>query len=387
MSTKTLVRAGAGLSTDADPVTAVRAAAAEALTSLAGAFCDLAFLFVSPHHAAAMPVVLGAAQDALKPGALLGCSGLWIVGGAREVEDEPAVSVWAAHLPDTEVTSFALTHDRTPDGDAFLGWPDEIPADATALVLVDPYTFPAGSWLERLNAHHPGLLVIGGVASAAAAPGETRLIRDNEVLWNGCAGVLVSGRTKVRALVSQGCKPVGDPYAVTGADQNVLLSLGGQPPLERLKETFAAVDPEDREAMQVGLHVGRVVDEYKTEFRRGDFLVRNVLGADETSGAIAVGDRMQVGETVQFHVRDAESADADLRAMVSSVEQPVGAILFTCNGRGTRFFGAPDHDASIVAGALGPALAGFFCAGELGPVGGRNFVHGFTASLALFYSS
>jgi small ligand-binding sensory domain FIST len=381
------MRTGAGLSTEPDPVTAIREAVSDALAPLDGASCDLAFLFVSPHHAAAMPIVLGVAHDGLSPGALIGCSGIWIVGGAREVEDRPAVSVWAAHLPDTEITPFALTYDRTPDGDAFLGWPDEIPGDATVIALADPYTFPAGSWLERLNETHPGLQVIGGVASGGAAPGETRLVCGNEVLWNGCAGVIVSGRTKVRALVSQGCKPIGSPYAVTAAEENVLFSLGGQPPLDRLKETFASAAPADRQAMQVGLHVGRVVDEYKTEFRRGDFLIRNVLGADEASGAIAVGDRVLVGETVQFHVRDADSADADLRAMVGAVERPAGAILFTCNGRGTRLFGVPDHDAAIVAGALGAHLAGFFCAGELGPVGGKNFVHGFTASLALFYES
>lgn len=381
------MRTGAGLSTDPDPVAAVRAAIAGATAPLGGASCDLAFLFVSPHHAAALPLLLGAARIELEPGVLLGCAGLWIVGGAREVEDQPAVSVWVAHLPDTKLQPFALTYDRTPDGDSFLGWPDEIPDGATAIALADPFTFPAGEWLERLNETHPGLLVIGGMASGGRAPGETRLILDDEVLWNGCVGALVSGATKVRALVSQGCKPIGDPFAVTAAEENVLLSLGGRPPLDRLKETFARSDERDRRAMQVGLHVGRVVDEYKTEFRRGDFLVRNVLGADESSGAIAVGDRMQLGETVQFHVRDADSADTDLRELVAAADQPAGAIMFTCNGRGSRLFGVPDHDASIVAEALGGSLAGFFCAGELGPIGGRNFLHGFTASLALFYES
>ena len=378
---------GAGLSTDPDPLAAVRSAAAHAVAPLGSASRDLVFMFVSPHHAAALPLMLGLARSELSPRVMLGCTGMWVIGGAREVEEEPAVSVWAAHLPDTELRPFAVTYDRTPDGDVFLGWPDEVPDGATALALADPFTFPAGQWLERMNDVHPGLQVIGGMSSGGRAPGETRLVLDDEVLWSGCVGVLVSGRTKVRALVSQGCKPIGEPFAVTGSDENVLMSLGGRPPLERLKETFAAADESDRRAMQVGLHLGRVVDEYKTEFRRGDFLVRNVLGADESSGAIAVGDRMQVGETVQFHVRDAASADVDLREMLAAAEQPAGAILFTCNGRGTRLFGVPDHDASIVAGAIGGSLAGFFCAGELGPVGGRNFLHGFTASLALFYEA
>lgn len=381
------MRTGAGLSTEPDTAAAVIEAATQALAPLEGSSCDLAFMFASPHHAAALPIALAVAHSTLQPRAILGCVGIWIVGGAREVEDSPAVSVWAAHLPETAVVPFTLTYERAPDGDVFVGWPDEIPDGATALVVADPYTFPAGAWLDRLNDAHPGVLVIGGIASGGSSPGETRLIVGNEILAEGCAGVLIAGRTKVRAAVSQGCKPVGEPYAVTAAERNVLLELGGRAPLDRLKEIFATAGSGDRQAMQTGLHVGRVVDEYKTDFQRGDFLVRNVLGADDESGAIAVGDRVQIGETVQFHVRDAASADADLRAMVAAVERPAGAVLFTCNGRGTRLFGIPDHDASIVAEALGTSIAGFFCAGELGPVGGRNYVHGFTASLALFYES
>ena len=387
MSDDERVRAGTGLSTEPDHVTAVRAAAADAASALEGRSCDLAFIFVSPHHAAALQVALAVLHETLAPRVVLGCSAMWIVGGAREVEDEPAVSVWAAHLPDTEVHPFALDYDRTPDGDAFLGWPDQVPDGAAAIALADPFTFPADAWLGRLNEQHPGTIVIGGLSSGGRAPGESRLIVDNEIRDRGCVGALIAGRVKVRALVSQGCKPVGVPYAVTGAERNVLKELGGRPPLDRIREMFATSEPVDRQAMQLGLHVGRVVDEYKSEFRRGDFIVRNVLGADEQSGAVAVGDLIEVGETVQFHVRDAASADADLREMVGDVERPSGAILFTCNGRGTRLFGVPDHDAAIVADGLGSPVAGFFCAGELGPVGGRNFLHGFTASLALFYES
>ncbi|MGH2784372.1 MAG: FIST signal transduction protein [Actinomycetota bacterium] len=378
---------GAGISTDPDPRTAARNACAEASGALGGSSCDLAFLFVSPHHVEALETVVAAVQAELKPGVLAGCTGMWVVGRAREIEDEPAVSVWAAHLPDTTVTPFALEYAETPDGITFLGWPDEVPAGATALALADPFTFPAAEWLERLADTHPGLEVVGGLASGGRSPGHHRLVADLEIRNGGCVGALISGRVKVRSLVSQGCKPVGQPYAVTGAERNVLLSLGGQPPLNRIRETFAAADASERDAMQLGLHVGRVVDEYKTEFRRGDFLVRNVLGADERSGAVAVGDTVGIGETVQFHVRDAASADEDLRTMVGAVDRPAGALLFTCNGRGTRLFGVADHDAAVVAGAFGPALAGFFCNGELGPVGGRNFLHGFTASLALFYDA
>jgi small ligand-binding sensory domain FIST len=385
MAAMSSIAIGAGLSTDPDPVEAVRAASEEASASLGGEPCDLAFLFVSPHHVAGLAEAVAALHQAMSPRVLLGCSGIWIVGGAREVEDLPAVSVWAGRLPGAKITPFALEYRQTPDGETFLGWPDDVPPGASAVAFADPYTFPADDWLTRLNERHSGLEVMGGMASSGRARGENRLILDREIRNGGAVGALISGRVTVRPLVSQGCKPVGEPYAVTGAERSVLLSLGGRAPLERIRETYLAADENEREAMQLGLHVGRVVDEYKTEFRRGDFLVRSVLGADESTGAVAIGDVVGIGETVQFHVRDAASADEDLRHMIGAVGRPAGALLFTCNGRGSHLFGTPDHDAGIVASSLGTPLAGFFCAGELGPVGGRNFLHGFTASLALFY--
>ncbi len=185
-------------------------------------------------------------------------------------------------------------------------------------------------------------------------------------------------------MVSQGCRPIGKPFVVTRAQRNFVEELGGEPALGRLRELAERATDAERELLQRGLHVGLVVDEHKAEFGRGDFLVRNVLGADRETGAIAVGDQVGVGQTVQFHVRDAEAADEDLRELLRGVDAR-GALLFTCNGRGRHLFGTPDHDAGVVAQLLGPIpAAGAFCAGEIGPVGGRNFLHGFTASLALF---
>jgi small ligand-binding sensory domain FIST len=376
---------GAGLATDPDAAAAARAAAAEAAGHLGGEACDLAVVFFSPHHRPGVGPLVAAVHETLAPRALIGAVGVSVIGGAREVEDGPAVSVWAARLPETAVVPFALEHRETPDGDAFLGWPLEVPEGAAGIALADPFTFPADRWLDRLAAWHPGLLVIGGMASGGRMPGEHLLVAGTEVRDGGCVGVLVAGRVKVRPLVSQGCKPVGMPYVVvTAAERNVVLSLGGRPPLERIRETFAAAPEEDRRAMQLGLHVGLVVDERKSEFGRGDFLVRNLIGADERSGAVAVGDLVRIGETVQFHVRDAASADEDLRRTLAGAPPAAGALLFTCNGRGRRLFGVPDHDARAVTEALGVPLAGLFCAGELGPVGGRTYLHGFTASLALF---
>jgi small ligand-binding sensory domain FIST len=190
----------------------------------------------------------------------------------------------------------------------------------------------------------------------------------------------------LRTLVSQGCRPIGDTYVVTRADRNLLQELAGEPPVERIREIFTHVDPSDRELMRAGLHIGLVIDEYRDDFRRGDFLVRGVLGAQSGTGAIAIGDHVRVGQTVRFQVRDAASADSDLRELLddarAGTRRPAAALLFTCNGRGSRLFGTPNHDAEAVRAALGGIpLAGFFCAGEFGPVGQRSYLHGFTASL------
>jgi small ligand-binding sensory domain FIST len=217
-------------------------------------------------------------------------------------------------------------------------------------------------------------------------PGGNRLVVDDQITDSGAVGAVLAGGVGIRTVVSQGCRPVGKPYVVTKSDRNFILELGGKPALLRLQETATAASDEERELMRQGLQIGCVVDETRLEFSRGDFLVRGVVGADQQSGAIAVGDTIEVGRTVQFQVRDAGSADEDLRGLLTSAAADA-ALLFTCNGRGQRLFGEADHDAGVVDQLLGPLpLAGCFCAGELGPVGARNFLHGFTASLALFTS-
>jgi small ligand-binding sensory domain FIST len=200
-------------------------------------------------------------------------------------------------------------------------------------------------------------------------------------------GALLGPGVDVVPIVSQGCRPIGRPLVVTKADSLIVQELAGRPAYQRLLDVVQALSPDEVAVINAGgLHLGQVIDEHKAEFHRGDFLIRNVIGADQESGAIKVGDVIEVGTTVQFHLRDAEAADEDLRSLLSGQEAD-GALLFTCNGRGSRLFDVPDHDAGTAADLLGaPALAGFFCQGEFGPVGGRNFLHGLTASLALFQS-
>lgn len=344
---------------------------------------DLVVLFASPHFVGALDDAAHALRNLLEPQALLGITTVAVVGDAREIESSPAISVFAACLPDSDLTPVALTVEDTPDGPSVVGWPKMLGEPSTLLMLADPFTFPVDGFLQRIDDDRPDLTVIGGLASAGQRPGGNRLILDDWVTSGGAVGVFLEG-VDVHALVSQGCRPIGQPFVVTRSDRNFVEELAGKPALERLQEIASDVSEEDRELLRQGLHIGVVVDEHRVEFGRGDFLVRNVIGADRGSGAIAVGERVEIGQTVQFHVRDAAAADEDLRELLQGTSAE-GALLFTCNGRGERLFGVPNHDAEMLEALLGPLpAAGGFCAGEIGPIGGRNFLHGFTASLALF---
>ncbi len=351
-----------------------------------GVGVDLAVLFVSPDHVGAVEDLAATVRSLLDPTVLLGCTAAAVVGGSREVEDGPGVALFAAQLPDAQLLPVRLEVVEVEEGLAVTGWPVEEPGHSTLLALADPFSFPGEAFLERANEQFAGLQVIGGLASAARGPGGNRLVLDDEVVADGAVGVLLDADVEVATVVSQGCRPVGSPYVVTSAERNVIHELGGKPALERVQEMAETLPDEDRELLRNGLHVGRVVDEHREEFDRGDFLVRNVTGVDQASGSLAIGDMVEVGHTVQFHVRDAGSADEDLREMLAGRDADA-ALLFTCNGRGKHLFGEADHDAGLVDSLLGPLpVCGMFCAGELGPVGGENFLHGFTASVALLRS-
>ena len=343
---------------------------------------DLAMVFVTPVHAGALGEIAGTVSATLAPGALLGGAAVSVLGGDREVERGPAISLWAGRTG--AVAPFHLTVGPSPDGATFTGWPEAIPDDASALVLVaDPFSFPADDLLRRLETDRPGMPVVGGMASAARAPGGNRLVIGDQVVSSGAVGAFLGPDVEVTTVVSQGCRPVGHPFVVTRADETIVYELAGKPAVERLQEVAATLPDQDRELLAQLVQIGRVIDESKLDFGPGDFLVRNVVGADPNSGALRVGDVVEVGSTTQFQVRDAVSADLDLRLMVGGLSSEA-ALVFTCNGRGTNLFEEPHHDASVVSESLGGApVAGMFCAGELGPIGGHNFMHGFTASVVL----
>lgn len=343
---------------------------------------DLAMIFVTPAHAAAVDEIARTVRATLAPGALLGCTAVSVVGGDREVERGPAISLWAGRTG--PVTPFHLTVDASPDGATFTGWPEVIPDDASALLLIpDPFSFPTEDLLRRLETDRPGMPVVGGMASAARVPGGNRLIIDERVVSGGAIGAFLGPDVEVTTVVSQGCRPVGHPFVVTKAEQTIVYELAGRSAVERLQEVAAALPDDDRVLLAELVQIGRVIDERKADFGPGDFLVRTVVGADPNSGALRVADVVEVGSTAQFQVRDAVSADDDLRRMVGG-RSADAALVFTCNGRGTNLFPEPHHDASAVSDALdGAPVAGMFCAGELGPIGGHNFMHGFTASIVL----
>jgi small ligand-binding sensory domain FIST len=375
------------LSASPAAVEAAGAAAREARAALGGAPVDLAFLFLSADHFAASEEAVAAVVDVLEPRHLLGCVAEGVVARDRELEDGPGAAVWAAALPDADIETFHSVALNTDDGVAVTGFPELEGADLVTL-LVDPFSFPAGGFLTKLNEEEDAVPLVGGLAAGGGEPDTQALFRDGEVVYEGAVGAVVRG-VPVRTVVSQGCEPVGRDSVITNAEENVVFELAGEPALERLKGDVATLTPDqEASAARGGVLAGLVIDENRADYGRGDYLMRGLIGVDEETGALAVGEAVRIGQTLRFHVRDAGSADEDLRENLTAAldgERAAGALLFTCNGRGTNLFSSPDHDARAVAELLGDdAVAGFFCAGEIGPVGGKPFLHGFTATLAVF---
>ena len=383
-------RIGAGLSTSESAGKAATEAAREARGGALGrAEVDLAFLFLSPAHLDEAETAAEAVREELAPRHLLGCVAEGVVARVRELEEGPAVAVWAAALPGAELECFHLAAVQTDEGIAVAGAP-ELDDPALVALLVDPFTFPTGPFLASLNEEHEQIPLVGGIAVGGGQPGAQALILDDAVHAEGAVGAVVSG-LPVLTVVSQGCRPIGRESVITRCEGNVVYELACKPALGRLRREIAALSSEEQALAARGLLAGLVIDENRPDYDTGDFLMRGLLGADEATGALALGDRVRLGQTLRFFVRDATSADADLRQALGAPAgraRPAGALLFTCNGRGRNMFPEPDHDARVVSETLRTdALAGFFCGGEIGPVGGKAFLHGFTATLAVFLES
>ena len=380
------------LSTEHDLDTALHEVASQGLGQLKTA-PDLVFVFVSADRVHRADYIAKTLTRMLGTESLVGCAAVSVIGNGAEIEGSPAVSIWLATLPATKILTMHLTFEATSEGREILGWPDELleswPVDADLIVLGEPFSFPAELLLQQVNTRSPGCSVVGGMASVAQQPGGNALLRGTESLSHGAVCVLLSGSPRVFPVVSQGCRPIGAPFVVTKSESNVIHELGGQTAMMRLQSLFETLSNSEKELVHHGLQIGRVVSEYQNHRGQGDFLVRSVTGIDAETGAMTVGDYFRPGQTVQFHVRDHTTADGEMRQLLSEVvslkQDPLAGLLFSCNGRGTRLFDVAHHDAGLIAEHFGQIpLAGFFAAGELGPVGAHNFMHGFTASLAIF---
>jgi small ligand-binding sensory domain FIST len=380
-------RIGAAVCSRHDALEATLDAARETREALAGAPADLALVFASGAHLAAPEAVLEAVHATLEPRALVGCGAGGVLGVGREHEAGTAVAVWAASFSGAgSATPFWTTVGEEGELD---GLPT-LEGASGAILLTDPYSFPADDVLSALAAAAPAVPVIGGLSSGRTPAGTGALFFEQEVCEEGAVGVRFDG-VEMLPCVSQGAAPLGPEVTVTRAEGNIIHELAGRPALETVQRIISELPLHERALVASGLLVGIVIDSGKPEYEQGDFLVRGVLGADTDTGRIAIGAAVHEGQIIRLHARDAGSADEDLRrALRLRVEAmagapPAGAVVFSCNGRGSAMFGTTDHDAAMIDHELqGAPTAGFFAAGEIGPVGGRSFLHGFTATVALF---
>jgi small ligand-binding sensory domain FIST len=382
------VRVGAAVSVESDSTDAGTAAALAAAQALDGEQADLALVFASGDHLAAPERALEAVHAVLEADALAGCAAGGVLGPGRELEGGTALAVWAAAFGAAGHASpfHATVVDDGPET-VIEGLPSL--ADSSGVILLaDPYSFPTDLALGALAQEAPGVPVLGGIASAHGPEGP--LFLGGEVHEAGAVGVQLDG-VEMLPCVSQGAAPLGRELTVTAAEGNIVHELAGRPALETVQRIIGELSPRERGLVAGGLLIGIVIDSGKPEFEQGDFLVRGVLGADPESGSLAIGATVRNGQVVRLHARDARSADEDLRRALRlqseaiAGRRPAGVLLFSCNGRGSAMFGVRDHDAEAVERELGGApAAGFFAAGEIGPVGGRSFLHGFTATLAVF---
>jgi len=386
----TALRFAVALSRKTDTEAALRDLADMIRDQIGNAPVDLAFVFFSAHHAGKAELIASMIREELQVHTCLGCSSEGVIAGGEELETAAGLTLWVARLPRVSVKPLRLSFSETQDQIHMPGWPEPTAGDSTFILLADPFTTPLHDVLTVLNDRYPGGKAIGGFVGGGRGQGENRLIRNEELFDGGLVGVQLSGPLSVRTVISQGCRPIGDRFVVTKSEHNLIYELGGQPALTRLQDVFESLEGSQRRDAHQALHVGIVIDEHRDRFEQGDFLVRNLVGADQHAGAIAIGDTVQEGQTVQFHIRDAKSASDDLHFLLAADRRkhqrpPLGSLLFSCCGRGEGLFGRPNHDSAVVQERLGQVpLAGFFAQGEIGPVGGRNFLHAYTASLALF---
>jgi len=375
---------------------AVNQASEQILANLDGQRPDLAVVFISSHHTPSYFTAPEVLAEALGAKVLIGCSAAGVIGGGQEVERRPGIAISAAVLPGVELSPFHLNQDELPSPDAGPeAWHDLLgiqPADCPAIMLLpDPFTLRSDHLLAGLDFAYPSAVKIGGLASGGGQPGTNALFMNDKSVRSGAVGVAFTGDLAVETVVAQGCRPIGEPLVVTESEINVISKLGDQTPLEVLRDLFDAAETREQRLIRRSLQIGIIMDRLAQDRSEGEFLIRNVLGADEDDGTLAVGELVQEGQVVQFFVRDAQAADEDLRMMLEEYignlegDVPASALLFSCLGRGQYLYGSPDHDTTMFTDMVADIpIAGFFSNGEIGPIGDQTFLHGYSASFALF---
>jgi len=359
--------------------------------SITPGMVDLVFLFITGHYEDDVEHILERTTETFPHAVMVGCSACGAIGVDREVEGSPAMSLVVGSLPNVRICPFALRQPEllaaqtVHDWERIVGVSPE--SDPTFIAMGDPFRLNILGFVDQINHAYAGAPLLGGVASAADKPEGNMLFLNGEVFREGVVGVALTGDVVVEGVVSQGCKPIGKHFVITKGQRNVIQELGGHPPLHQLETVLSGLSKDEKKLAKQSLLVGRVIDEYKGQFAGGDFLIHGIIGADRQSGAIAIAGHVRVGTTIQFQVRDAASADQNLRESLTPHADAItkGALLFACAGRGKRMYPDTGHDVGVFREIVGGVpLAGFFCGGEFGQVGGRNFVHGFSTSIAMF---
>ena len=372
------------------------ACADEVMGKLDAKQSDLAIAFVSPHFRDRYEEVADALRQHLAPNTFVGCSGMAVIGAGREIEHEPGISILTATLPNVTCHALYTDTEDLPDNDAppdtwkaWLGVPSVDRADF--VLLADPFSAAIEQVVLGIDYAFPNATVVGGLASAAGSARENALFLNNQIYRQGMVGLALEGDIRIDSVVAQGCKPIGKPLTVTCCNHNLLLEANGEAPVKLIEELIPTLDDYDRRLLKTSLFLGLEIDPFKNEPQQGDFLIRNVLGVDYENGAMAIGAALHEGQVVQFHLRDKVTSSLDLDLMFTQhqlnhpTSDPAGALLFSCLGRGEQLYGESNHDTNRFLTRLGDIpISGFFCNGEIGPVGTSTYVHGYTSSFGIF---
>lgn len=372
----------------------------ECADSLLQAPADLGLVFISSAFTSEYPRLLPLLQEKISVPVLIGCSGGGIIGMDRqgqikELEGSPALCLTLAHLPGVDVTAFHVVAEELPDLDSSPNnWVELFGVSPSPtphfILLSEPFSSKINDLLPGLDFAYPGSVTVGGLASSSQIGGRTSLFINDRIYKEGTVGVALSGNIVLEAIVAQGCRPIGKPYQISSCERNILLELEAQPPLEVLRDLLETLSEYDRQLAQNSLFVGLARDEFKQNLQQGDFLIRNLLGVDPKFGAIAIGDRLRPGQRIQFHLRDAQTSADDLEYLLGQYQTQTqfnplnppaaGTLMFSCLGRGEELYGRPNFDSQLFSRYLKEVpVGGFFCGGEIGPVGGNTFLHGYTS--------